>query len=103
MREEVVLRSLLLVDADANERRQLSAVASRAGWSIVGAADAETAVGLLQGPHGREVRAANADIAINLALDWPNGVDARRARSDVCRREAPRKRFSQRHVSVLAH
>jgi len=52
MREEVVLRSLLLVDADANERRQLSAVASRAGWSIVGAADAETAVGLLQGPHG---------------------------------------------------
>jgi len=58
MREEVVLRSLLLVDADANERRQLSAVASRAGWSIVGAADAETAVGLLQGPHGREVRAA---------------------------------------------
>ena len=58
MREEVVLRSLLLVDADANERRQLSAVASRAGWSTVGAADAETAIGLLQGPHGREVRAA---------------------------------------------
>jgi DNA-binding NtrC family response regulator len=57
MREEV-LRSLLLVDADANERRQLSAFASRAGWTIVGAACAETAVGLLQGPHGREVRAA---------------------------------------------
>jgi DNA-binding NtrC family response regulator len=58
MREEVVLRSLLLLDADANERRQLSAVASRAGWSMVGAACTETAVGLLQGPHGREVRAA---------------------------------------------
>src|SRR5688572_25607913 len=58
MREEVVLRSLLLVDADANERRQLSAVASRAGWTIVGAACEESAVGLLQGPHGREVRAA---------------------------------------------
>jgi DNA-binding NtrC family response regulator len=57
MREEV-LRSLLLVDADANERRQLSAIASRAGWSTVGAADTETAIGLLQGPHGREVRAA---------------------------------------------
>ena len=57
MREEV-LRSLLLVDADANERRQLSAVASRAGWSTVGADCAETAIGLLQGPHGREVRAA---------------------------------------------
>jgi len=57
MREEV-LRSLLLVDADANERRQLSAVASRAGWSTVGADCTETAIGLLQGPHGREVRAA---------------------------------------------
>ncbi len=57
MREEV-LRSLLLVDADATERRQLSSVASRAGWSTVGAACTESAVGLLQGPHGREVRAA---------------------------------------------
>ena len=57
MREEV-LRSLLLVDADANERRHLSAIASRAGWSTVGAACTETATGLLQGPHGREVRAA---------------------------------------------
>src|SRR5918993_2091150 len=58
MREEVVLRSLLLVDADASERRQLSAVASRAGWSTVGADCAETAAAILQGPHGREVRAA---------------------------------------------
>ena len=58
MREEVVLRSLLLIDADANERRQLSAMASRAGWSTVGAACAETASAILQGPHGREVRAA---------------------------------------------
>jgi DNA-binding NtrC family response regulator len=58
MREEVVLRSLLLVDADATERRQLSAIASRAGWSTVGAACAETAAAILQGPHGREVRAA---------------------------------------------
>ena len=58
MREEVVLRSLLLVDADANERRQLSAVASRAGWTTVGADCLETAVNFLQGPHGREVRAA---------------------------------------------
>ena len=58
MREEVVLRSLLLIDADANERRQLSAMASRAGWSTVGAACAESASAILQGPHGREVRAA---------------------------------------------
>lgn len=57
MREEN-LRSLLLVDADANERRQLSAIASRAGWTIVGAACSESALGLLQGPHGREVQAA---------------------------------------------
>ena len=58
MREEVVLRSLLLIDADANERRQLSAIASRAGWSTVGASCDETATAILQGPHGREVRAA---------------------------------------------
>jgi DNA-binding NtrC family response regulator len=57
MREEV-LRSLLLVDVDPAERRLVSATASRAGWSVVSAADPETAAGLLQGPHGREVRAA---------------------------------------------
>ncbi|MEO5808968.1 MAG: sigma-54 dependent transcriptional regulator, partial [Sphingomicrobium sp.] len=55
---EVGVRSLLLVDADANERRHLAAIASRAGWTVVSAADSETALGLLQGPHGREVRAA---------------------------------------------
>jgi DNA-binding NtrC family response regulator len=52
------VRYLLLVDADPGERRLISANAARAGWSTVGAADAETAVGLLQGPHGREVQAA---------------------------------------------
>ena len=57
MRDEEV-RSLLLVDADAGERRHLTAIAGRAGWSVVGAACAESALGLLQGPHGREVRAA---------------------------------------------
>jgi DNA-binding NtrC family response regulator len=57
MREEV-LRSLLLVDADPAERRMVSATASRAGWSVVSAACPETAAGLLQGPHGREVRAS---------------------------------------------
>jgi DNA-binding NtrC family response regulator len=57
MREEPT-RSLLLVDADADERRLISAIAARAAWSVVGAADAELAVALLQGPHGREVQAA---------------------------------------------
>ena len=57
MREEV-LRSLLLVDADPAERRLVSATASRAGWSVVSADCAETAASLLQGPHGREVRAS---------------------------------------------
>jgi DNA-binding NtrC family response regulator len=57
MREEPT-RSLLLLDANADERRLISAIASRAGWSVVGAADGEQAVALLQGPHGREVRAA---------------------------------------------
>ena len=57
MREEPI-RSLLLLDSDADERRLISAIASRAGWSVVGAADGEQAIALLQGPHGREVRAA---------------------------------------------
>src|SRR3954471_5992826 len=57
MREEPT-RSLLLLDADADERRLVSAIAARAGWSVVGAADEEMALALLQGPHGREVRAA---------------------------------------------
>ena len=51
-------RYLMLIDADAAERRLISAIAARAGWSVVGAADEEQAVGLLQGPHGREVQAA---------------------------------------------
>jgi DNA-binding NtrC family response regulator len=57
MREEPT-RSLLLLDANADERRLIAAIAARAGWSVVGAADGEQAVALLQGPHGREVRAA---------------------------------------------
>jgi len=57
MREEPT-RSLLLLDANADERRLIAAIASRASWSVVGAADGEQAVALLQGPHGREVRAA---------------------------------------------
>src|SRR3954454_18387462 len=51
-------RSLLLLAGDADERRVIGAIAARAGWSAVGAADSETAVALLQGPHGREVQAA---------------------------------------------
>jgi DNA-binding NtrC family response regulator len=57
MRAEPI-RSLLLIDADPAERRLISAVAARSGWSAIGASDAETATGLLQGPHGREVQAA---------------------------------------------
>jgi DNA-binding NtrC family response regulator len=51
-------RSLLLLAGDADERRLIGAIAARAGWSAVGAADSETAMALLQGPHGREVQAA---------------------------------------------
>jgi DNA-binding NtrC family response regulator len=36
----------------------ISAIASRAGWSVIGAADEETVLALLQGPHGREVQAS---------------------------------------------
>ena len=38
MREEPT-RSLLLLDASTDERRLISAVAARAGWSVMGAAD----------------------------------------------------------------
>jgi DNA-binding NtrC family response regulator len=51
-------RSLLLLAAEADERRIVSAIAARAGWSVVGAADGDTAAALLQGPHGRDVQAA---------------------------------------------
>ncbi|MCL6678258.1 sigma-54 dependent transcriptional regulator [Sphingomonas sp. RG327] len=52
------IRSLLLVDADAAERRRISAIASRAGWTVIGADGLETAVAILRGPYGPEVRVA---------------------------------------------
>jgi DNA-binding NtrC family response regulator len=57
MMAEDRVRSLLLLDADADERRLISAIATRAGWSAVNAADGDMAAALLQGPHGREVQA----------------------------------------------
>jgi len=52
------IRSLLLVDADPAERRRISAIASRAGWTVVGADGAETATAILRGPYGPEVKVA---------------------------------------------
>ena len=57
MREEPT-RCLLLLDTDADERRRVSAIAARAGWSVIGANDKDSALAVLQGPHGRDVRAA---------------------------------------------
>src|SRR5437868_11085412 len=57
MREEPT-RSLMLLDSNPEERRLISAIAGRAGWSVIGAADEEMALALLQGPHGRDVQAA---------------------------------------------
>jgi DNA-binding NtrC family response regulator len=51
------LKSLLLVDSDADERRLIAATAARSGWTVVNAASDEMALALLQGPHGREVQA----------------------------------------------
>jgi DNA-binding NtrC family response regulator len=67
MRDEA-MRSLLLVEADAGERRHLTAIAARAGWSVVCAACAESALCQLQGPHGREERAA-----VHATLDEEGG------------------------------
>ncbi len=50
--------SLMLVDSSPDERRLIATTAARAGWTVVSAADRETASGLLQGPHGREVKVA---------------------------------------------
>ena len=52
------IRSLLLIDADAGERRRISAIASRAGWTCVAADGLETAIAMLQGPYGPEVKVA---------------------------------------------
>ena len=52
------IRSLLLIDADAAERRRIAAIASRAGWTVVGADGLETAVAILRGPYGPEVKVA---------------------------------------------
>ena len=52
------IRSLLLIDADPAERRRIAAIASRAGWTVVGADGLETAIALLRGPYGPEVRVA---------------------------------------------
>src|SRR3954453_288477 len=57
MREQAI-RSLMLLDANADERRLVSAIASRAGWSVVGAADIDSALAHLEGSRGREVQAA---------------------------------------------
>jgi DNA-binding NtrC family response regulator len=52
------IRSLLLIDSDAAERRKISAIASRSGWTVVGADGLETAVAMLRGPYGPEVKVA---------------------------------------------
>ncbi|WP_028970422.1 sigma-54-dependent transcriptional regulator [Sphingomonas sp. URHD0057] len=57
MREQQI-RSLLLLDANVDERRLVSAIASRAGWTVIGSADADAAAAHLKGSHGREVQAA---------------------------------------------
>lgn len=55
---EQSIRSLLLVEPDAAERRLIGTMASRAGWTVIGADGLETAVAVLHGPYGREVRVA---------------------------------------------
>jgi len=57
MREEPT-RSLLLLDANADERRLISAIAARAGWSVMAAGEEDGAIAILDGSHAKEVRAA---------------------------------------------
>ena len=51
------IRSLLLIDAEAAERRLVSATASRSGWTVINAPNVQGAIEVLRGPHGREVQA----------------------------------------------
>ncbi len=55
---EQPIRSLLLVEPDAAERRLIGTMASRAGWTVIGADGLQTAVAVLRGPYGPEVRVA---------------------------------------------
>jgi DNA-binding NtrC family response regulator len=52
------IRSLLLLNAEADECRLISAIAARAGWSVAAAPDEKAAASLLKGPHGRDIHAA---------------------------------------------
>jgi len=54
--EQQPIRSLLLVERDAAERRLIGTMASRAGWTVIGADGLETALAVLRGPYGPEVR-----------------------------------------------
>jgi DNA-binding NtrC family response regulator len=52
------IRSLLLLNADVDERRLIAAIAARAGWSVAAVGDENAAKALLRGPHGRDIHAA---------------------------------------------
>ena len=52
------IRSLLLIDAEAAERRLVSPIASRSGWTVINAPSVDGAIEVLRGAHGREVQAA---------------------------------------------
>ena len=52
------IKSLLLIEPDPAERRLISAMASRAGWTVIGADGIETATAILRGPYGPEVKVA---------------------------------------------
>lgn len=47
---EQPVRSLLLVEPDAAERRLIGTMASRAGWTVIGADGLDTALAILRGP-----------------------------------------------------
>lgn len=67
---DLPLRSLLLLDADAGERRLLTALAGRAGWSVESAQNVDQGVAALLGAHGGQIR------AVVLAHWATNGGDA---------------------------
>ncbi len=69
------IRSLLLINDDAGQRRLVSAIAARAGWRTVVADSGDAAIASLAAPHARTIEV----ILIDQADDTPTLVAALRA------------------------
>ena len=84
------IRSLLLIDEDAAQRRLVSAIAARAGWRTIVADVGPDSLGSLSTPHGSTIEA----ILIDQRDDTPAMATTRRSPRLPAERSTtgPRKR-----------